>query len=414
MRLPRKPRLGPGSGAGATAGGKQGNATARRCVNPVGIESGVTEGTSEETSLSRGQPAWADLLAVAALAGFLAAAGPASGAPDDPLERELTLAQTIMLALENNRDLQGSRLGRLSQRLSLEDAEDEFRPRPTLSLSTTGKSDGSASGRSNSSTFSFTPRVTVKIPTGGSFSLAPSHTATSNANVTQRTEFEFNQPLLKRAGTTFGTAALVRARRGERINVLNFRGTVATKVSETIGAYRALIRSRRAVEIAERSLERARGQLEVNRVLIETGRMARQDIVQTEASVAERELSLTVAEDDLNEAQRTLIDILDIDGRTRIVPTEPLRVEPVEIDRERSVETALGNRTDYLTALINLENAELALAEAEDARRWDLALKATATFGHSARRSLSEPTAGSTTTTPSRSTSASPSARTRT
>ena len=85
------------------------------------------------------------------------------------------------------------------------------------------------------------------------------------------------------------------------------------------------------MEIAERSLERARGQLEVNRALIETGRMARQDIVQTEASVADRELSLTVAEGALNDARLSLIDILDIDRRTRIVPTEPLRVEPVEI-----------------------------------------------------------------------------------
>ena len=33
-RLPREPRLGPASGAGAAVGGMQGNATIRRCVNP--------------------------------------------------------------------------------------------------------------------------------------------------------------------------------------------------------------------------------------------------------------------------------------------------------------------------------------------------------------------------------------------
>ena len=331
--------------------------------------------------------ALAGFLAAATLAGFLATGEPASA--EDPPERELTLAECIALAVRNNRDLAVNRLGRLSQRLNLEDAEDEFRPRPRIDLSAKGNSDVSGAKRANTSTLGFAPTVTMSIPTGGSFTLTPTHTATSDANVTQRTTFTFSQPLLKGAGTTFGTASVVRARRTERTNALSFRGTVASRVAETIRAYRKLIQSIRAVEIAERSLERARDQLAVNRVLIETGRMARQDIVQTEASVADRELSLTEAEGRLNIARLDLIDILDIDGRTRIVPTEPLRLEPAEIDRDESVETAFRNRPDYLTALITVENAELALAEAENARKWGLNLTAEAGFGHSGR-SLSE------------------------
>ena len=165
--------------------------------------------------------------------------------------------------------------------------------------------------------------------------------------------------------------------------------TVADLVSGTVRAYRTLIQRLRALEIAERSLQRARDQLAVNRVLIETGRMAQQDIVQTEASVAERELSLAEAEGGLNDARLALIDILDIDSRTRIVPTESLRVEPADIDGDRSVETALANRSDYLNALQAVENDELNLAVAENARRWDLSLTATANLGHSGR-SLSE------------------------
>ena len=37
LRLPRKPRLGPGSEAGATDGGMQYKANGNRCVNPVAI-----------------------------------------------------------------------------------------------------------------------------------------------------------------------------------------------------------------------------------------------------------------------------------------------------------------------------------------------------------------------------------------
>ena len=331
------------------------------------------------------------LAAAAALAGFLAA----ETASGDPLERELTLAESIQLALENNRDLAGSRLGRLTDRLSLEDAEDTFAPRPRLGLSADGKSTTSPdSGRDEVSTLGFRPMVTVKLPTGGSVSLDASSTTTSPSpaagdRIDQSVGFRFTQPLLKGAGRTVGTAGVVRARRVERGNVLAFRDTVANLVSRTVGAYRSLIQRLRALEIAERSLQRARDQLAVNRVLIETGRMARQDIIQTEASVAERELSLAEAEGSLNDARLALIDILDIGSRTRIVPTEALRVEPADIDGDRSVETALANRSDYLRALLNVENAETSLAEAENARRWDLSLTASANFGHSGR-SLSE------------------------
>ena len=50
--------------------------------------------------------------------------------------------------------------------------------------------------------------------------------------------------------------------------------------------------------------------------------MAQQDIVQTEASVAERELSLTEARDALDDAGLALLGILDIDDHTPIRPTE--------------------------------------------------------------------------------------------
>ena len=330
-------------------------------------------------------------LLAAVMAGCLAAAQPAMG---NPLERELTLAQCIELAVRNNRDLAVSRLGRLADRLTLEDAEDVFRPRTRFGLSATGDSRKAASGRSEVSTLGFRPAVTVRLPTGGEVSLDASGTATKSHpaagnRIDQSIGVTFRQPLLKGGGTTVGTASLVRARRAERGNVLSFRQTVSGLVVRTVRAYRSLIRRMRALEIAERSLQRARDQLAVNRVLIETGRMARQDIVQTEASVAERELSLTEAEGALNDARLALIDILDVDSRTRIVPTEQLQVEPADIDRDRSVEVALANRPDYLRALLSVEQAETALALAEDARRWGLSLTASAAFAHSGR-SLSE------------------------
>ena len=329
---------------------------------------------------------WFLAIGVAVLAGCVAAAAPASG---NPLVQELTLAECILLAVQNNRDLAGSRLGRRLDRLSLEDAEDTFRPRSVLRLSTTGDSQMSASGRDEVSTFGIAPTVTMRLPTGGQVSLRAGSTVTDRDSASQSVTVEFRQPLLRGGGTTVGTAVVVTARRAERGSVLAFEAAVERLVARTVRAYRRLIQAMRTVEIAERSLQRARELLAVNRVLIETGRMAEEDIVQTEASIAERELSLTEAEGALNDARLALIDILDIDSQTLVLPVESLRVEPAEFDRDRSFERALRNRPDYLRALLDVEQAELALDLAEDARRWDLDLAASAAFGHDGR-SLSE------------------------
>ena len=307
-------------------------------------------------------------------------------------ERELTLTECVLLAVRNNRDLATGRLDRLAQKLSLEDSEDMFRPAPTVDVSLERDSASSPLGRKDVHTFGVSPRVTLRIPTGGAFSLSANSAVTSQDNADRADQFvqlEFVQPLLKGGGTAVGSADIATARRTERIGLLAFKSAVIGLVTRTVHAYRDVIRSMREVEIRRRSLQRARGLLAVNRILIETGRMAEQEIVQTEADVAERELALTEARDSLNDARLALIDILDIDSRTRIRPTEALRVEPREFDADRAVVSALQHRPDYRRALLGIENAETALLVADDARKWELDLISSARFGHSGR-SLSE------------------------
>ena len=305
------------------------------------------------------------------------------------VERPLTIAESILLAVRNNRDLASGRLDLLAQKLSLEDAEDGFGPSPSVNVTVNRNSSATALGRETVSSLGVSPKVTLRIPTGGQISLSAQNSVTDRDNALQFVTLEFSQPLLKGAGVAVATADLAIARRTDRIGLLAFEAAVIEVVTRTVYAYRAVVRSMRGVEIAKRSLQRARELVAVNRVLIETGRMAEQDVVQSEANVAERELSLTEAEDALNDARLALIDILDIDSRTRIVPTDELRVEPARQDADRSVEQALGNRPDYRQALLNIENVRTALLVADNARKWDLNLTASARFGHSGG-SLSE------------------------
>ena len=312
---------------------------------------------------------------VAVLAGFPARAEPPQG---ETFERQLTLAQCIELALRNNRYLAAGRLDRLAQQLSMEDAEDEFNLRPDLSMSMDRDWGATSADGSPASTLDVSPRVTLRMPTGGSIGLAGYGVATNQESGSRFVQLDFVQPLLRGGGTTVGTADLANARRVEQMGVLGFESVVIDLVTRTVYAYRNVMRTMRAVAIAETSLQRARELLEVNRVLIETGRMAEQDIVQSEANVAERELGLTEAVHALDDAHLALMDILDMNTPIRLRPTEELQVEAIHVDAESAVGLALQRRPDYLRAMLAIENERTALAVAANARKWDLNLVASA------------------------------------
>ena len=319
---------------------------------------------------------------------FLLSAGfsgdAAEHAANGSLDRNLSLAECILLAVQNNRDLASGRLDRLAQKLSLEDVEDRFLPAPAVNFSLNRDSTASPVGRQTVSRLGVSPEVTLRVPSGGRIRLSASSSVTNEDDASQSVTLEFTQPLLKGAGTAVGTADVVTARREERIGFLTFKSALIEVVTRTIHAYRSVVRSMRAVEIAERSLQRARDLLAVNQILIETGRMAEQDILQSEANVAERELSLIEAMGALDNARLALIDILDVDSRTRIETRDTVHVDPVSHDVDQVVELALQNRSDYLRALLIIENARTRLLVAENARKWELNLTAAASLGNRA------------------------------
>ena len=108
--------------------------------------------------------------------------------------------------------------------------------------------------------------------------------------------------------------------------------------------------------------------------------MAERDIVQAEAEVATRELNLTRAQIAADSARLALIDILDIDSRTRIRPVEELTVAPVALDVETSVESAFRHRRDYRQTLLGIEDAETNLMLARNNRLWDLSASFSVNF----------------------------------
>ena len=295
---------------------------------------------------------------------------------------ELTLDETIGLALQNNRSLLDARLARTLQAFALDVAGDRYRP--TASIGPTARAQGERAAEADVAV-----EAGLRVPTGGRFTLRWSRPLAGEAGIDSSGTYSlgFTQPLLKGFGVAIDTAPLRIARLSEEINELAFRQAIADVVVSTIRSWRALVRARRQLQISEASLARAREQAEVNRKLIEAGQMAAREILQSEADIAERELGLERTRNAVTVANFVLIDILDLDTATVIRPVErPTGRRPAP-DLEESIETALSHSPGYARAVLEKEIAAIDLDVAENDMLWDLSLETEVSRGVDAGRS---------------------------
>ncbi len=296
--------------------------------------------------------------------------------PDRPERRPvpLRLEDAVGLALADSRAAIAARLGRQEQKLSLERAEERYDPSASLRLGTTAQSRGDE-------TAYVALGPSLRIRTGGTFALALRKPLAGERDRETSTTLTFQQPLLKGFGADLDTGPLRRARLDERIAARAFRDAASAIVDSVVSAYRGVLRAERRLVIAREALERAQRQLGINRTLVEGGRMAPQDLVQTEADIANKEYALIDAKNRLETATSTLVDTLDLEEGVRIEVQDEPPVEPERPDLEESLETAFARRTDWLSAEIGMELARMGLRTAENNMLPDLTLSAEAAHG---------------------------------
>ena len=361
--------------------------------------------------LANAPPAAAELDEAAPAAA--AAASPAGQAEADA-SLALTLQDAIALAMRNNRRLVQGRLSRTVERFALRVARDKFWPNLRIgAVKRFETEEGGWAQGDASATF----ESNWLLPTGGR--LAVVNTASGGAaGYDGAVTLRFAQPLLKGGGIAVNAAWLRIARATERVGALRFERAIGDVARAVVLAYRSLLQARRRVEIGSRSLQRARELLATNQALIRAGRMAELEVVQAQADVAERELTLAGAVNAEDAARLALIDVLDIDSDARIRPTEALAVRDARSvggDRlgancaggagvahsetcagvvRELVALAAANRPEYLQAELRVESAEAGLLIAKNNRLWDLsATFAMDVYGNanSLRRAIAEP-----------------------
>ncbi len=300
-------------------------------------------------------------------------------------EIKLSLSDIVFLVVANNTEIKNAYLNRIAEKEDLAVEEDKFVPNltPTFSLSL----DGLGGNTNSNSTGRAGAQVEVRVPTGatlnfnweGNADISGENNLSSGTNddfFRQSFQVDINQPILRGAGTKLNRASVKIARLQEQENIINLKSTLIDTITNSIIAYRNLLQAQEQVKIQQLSLENALESLEVTQALIDAGRRAPVDIIQNEANVARRRVSLLSAENQLESRKVALLTILDIDKNTKIVTEDIPPVKLTVLNLEKLRETALANRPDYLISQINVSQNKLQLLEAKDRRRWDLSLTA--------------------------------------
>lgn len=291
----------------------------------------------------------------------------------------LSLGDAIYLGLRNNPSIRSAYLQRIAQKFDLRVAEDTFRPKLVLK-STYRDTHGSEDRTRN---VDVAPAASLLGEYGTRVSLGWTRQMSSGLHAPglrrDGLDLAVIQPLLRGAGRDVTTAPVRLARIAEQAERLNLKASVSRTIVEIISTYRELLRAQEQLTIVQQALERARSLLAVNQALIRAGRMAAFDAVQTEADIAAQELGVEEAHNQLANSRLSLLRLLALDLSLPVRATEVLEASQLTIDRQHALRLAQVQQPEYLSTLLQAQQAGLNLVIAKDQARWDVSLVAGAT-----------------------------------
>ena len=315
--------------------------------------------------------------------------------PTGPVH-SLTIEQAVELALRNNLGLQIERLNPQIEDETIAQARAGYLP--TL-RATFGKSGAtiepqdfvegtevySTSGLS--SQFTFTQNSLPWSNTQLSASWTSSRNTTErqgaafNPNLGSTLNLSATQPLWRNLFVNPVKNQIEQAVISRQIADITLRQRVVGTERNVRQAYWNLVGAIERLKVARQNLELSQTQLKNNKVRVEVGTMAPIDIIAAEAEVAGNEEAVIVAEADIR-AREDALRVLVFDPKqpdfwtARIEPANQPVLQPLQVDTEAAIKTALESRTDIVAQRRNLQINDLSLKLAKNQTLPDVSLSA--------------------------------------
>jgi outer membrane protein len=300
----------------------------------------------------------------------------------------LGLRDAILLALENNSDIQLEQTSIESRKFSLLGAWSPFDPIIQSSLninrySYPGYSQLQGIGESGNSTLnslsqtgqvSYVQTFTTGTNINAGLSSGKSSTNSSfyffNPYFTTSLNLQFTQPLLRNAGRFANTALIRIAQRSLAQSKATFEAEVNDAILQVVGQYWNAVQARGALDVQQRALNLAQLSYNRDKRALELGALPPLDISRSESEVAARKVQSIQAQYALAQGEELLRYTIgaDQDPQLNSLPLEltesPEAAELENVDADAVLIDALTSRPEIEAAKDALEgdNASIRLA----------------------------------------------------
>ena len=280
-------------------------------------------------------------------------------------QKPLTLREAMVLALQNNKDIEVARDNVRIAEADLLTSHGAYDPRLTAQsyferITTPATSVLSGAAKLETSDFTATSRLEGLTPKyGGNYHIdftsirSTSNSAFNVLNPQYPTAltFTFAQPLLRGRGFDLPRRQIEVAKKNLSLTDAQFRQRAIEVISGVQRSYWDLVFTLRNLQIQRESLADARTQLEHNRRMVAEGTLAPIDIVAAQTQVANLEQAEFAALDDVNRAENNLKNLIAEDQKAPIwnaslIPTDDVDLTVPPVVLPDAMKAALDNRPE--------------------------------------------------------------------
>jgi len=265
----------------------------------------------------------------------------------------LTLREAVMMALENNRDIEIERLNARMNEFDLRAARGLYDPALTAGVfydhrvtPVASLLAGGADGRLKTTDFAGTSKITQRLPwQGGKVQAVFDQSRATSQNLfnslnpqfTTSLSFEFAQPLFRDRRIDEPRRQIKIAKKRLDLSDSQFRQRAIEIVARVERAYWDLVFALRDEEIKRESVELARSQLAHNQRLVEQGAIAPVDVVSARVEVERRIDEAEAAVETIQRAENALKALTLAPGATEMWSATFTPVEKPELDSSASM-----------------------------------------------------------------------------
>ena len=295
----------------------------------------------------------------------------------------LTLKDSIIMALQNNYDIKIAKIDPLIKEKDITVEKSEFDPTLTVtgdvedsetpSNSQLQLGTGAKAGDFRVDTNTLNAIIEKKVETGATFTmeynierafLDPPPFAIFNPSSEAYIEAKITQPLLKSAGIFYNRSDIYIARNDKKRSVLELKETAIEVTNSTQTAYWELVKAIEELRVRRKSLERAEDLLKKNKIQVDVGTMAPIELLVAEEGVASQLEGVVVAENDIKDREDELMQVMNLSNNpilsdVSIVPLDIASFQVRDVSINESIKIALEKRPEVFEQGLDIANARI-------------------------------------------------------